>query len=114
MHRWRVPGCSRKNYTQKSEHTNRMSNRDFSHVTRVQHRSAQTLFAAKVINTVSQATIPGYVLKGGVPDGSIGVLTNSGQAAAGETVAPFVPNPIAVATAAGTNTTYNMTAATKN
>jgi hypothetical protein len=84
-----------------------MSNRDFSHVTRVQHKSAQTLFAGKVINTVAQARIPGFIVKGGVPAASVAIATNSGEAAAGETVAPFVPNPIAVADRAGTNTDYN-------
>lgn len=88
-----------------------MSNRDFSHVTRVQHKAAQTLFAGKVINTVSQARIPGYIVKGGVPAASVAIATNSGQAAAGETVAPFVANPIATANRAGTNTDYNPTAA---
>jgi hypothetical protein len=88
-----------------------MSNRDFSHVTRVQQKAAQTMFAGKVINTVSQARIPGYILKGGVPAASVAITTNSGQAAAGETVAPFVANPIAVADRAGTNTTYDITAA---
>ena len=91
-----------------------MSNRDFSHVTRVQQKAAQTLFAGKVINTISQARIPGYILKGGVPAASVGITTNSGQAAAGETVAPFVENPIAVADRAGTNTTYDITAATRS
>jgi len=91
-----------------------MSNRDYSHVTRVQHKSSQTLFAAKVIQTASQAKNPGYILKGGVPDASIGIATNAGQAAAGETVAPFVANPIALADAAGTNTDYNITAANTN
>jgi hypothetical protein len=88
-----------------------MSNRDFSHVTRVQQKAAQTMFAGKVINTVSQARIPGYILKGGVPAASVAIATNSGQAAAGETVAPFVANPIAVADRAGTNTTYDPRAA---
>lgn len=88
-----------------------MSNRDFSHVTRVQHKAAQTLFAGKVINTVAQARIPGFIVKGGVPAASIAIATNSGEAAAGETVAPFVANPIAVADRAGTNTDYNTTGA---
>ena len=88
-----------------------MSNRDLSHVTRTQQKAAQTMFAGKVINTQSQARIPGYILKGGVPAASVAITTNSGQAAAGETVAPYVANPIAVADRAGTNTTYDLTAA---
>ena len=90
-----------------------MSNRDFSHVTRVQHKSAQTLFAGKVINTVAQARIPGFIVKGGVPAASVAIATNSGEAAAGETVAPFIANPIAVADRAGTNTDYNPTGASQ-
>jgi hypothetical protein len=90
-----------------------MSNRDFSHVTRVQHKSAQTLFAGKVINTVAQARIPGFIVKGGVPAASVAIATNSGEAAAGETVAPFIPNPIAVSDIAGTNTDYNPTGASQ-
>jgi len=73
-----------------------MSNRDYSHTTRVQQKSAQTLFAAKAANTVGLMTIPGFIVKGGVPDGSIGISTNAGAAAAGSTVAPFVANPLAV------------------
>ena len=72
-----------------------MSNRDFSHVTRVQQKSAQTLFAAKVVNNGGLKNIPGFIVKGGVPDGSIGVSTNAGAAAAGSTVAPFVANSLA-------------------
>ena len=87
----------------------RMSNRDFSHVTRVQQKASQNLFAAKVITTVAQATNPGYIVKGGVPDASVAIATNIGQAAAGATVTPFIPNPIALADAAGTNTVYNPT-----
>ena len=90
-----------------------MPNRDFSHVTRVQQKAAQTMFAGKVINTISQARIPGYILKGGVPAASVAITTNAGQAAAGETIAPFVANPIAVADREGTNTTYDITAATR-
>jgi hypothetical protein len=88
-----------------------MSNRDFSHVTRVQQRASQNLFAGKVVTLVTQATTPGYVVKGGVPAGSVAIATNIGQAAAGATVTPFIPNPIALADAAGTNTVYNPSAA---
>ena len=88
-----------------------MSNRDFSHVTRVQQRASQNLFAGKVVTLVAQATTPGYVVKGGVPSGSVAIATNIGQAAAGATVAPFIPNPIALADAAGKNTVYNPSAA---
>jgi hypothetical protein len=85
-----------------------MSNRDFSHVTRVQQKASQTLFAGKVVTIVAQAT-PGYIVKGGVPAASVAIATNIGQAAAGATVSPFIPNPIALADAAGTNTVYNPT-----
>jgi hypothetical protein len=87
----------------------RMSNRDFSHVTRVQQKASQNLFAGKVVTIVAQATTPGYIVKGGVPAGSVAIATNIGQAAAGATVSPFIPNPIALADAAGTNTVYNPT-----
>lgn len=60
-----------------------MSNRDFSHVTRVQQRASQNLFAGKVVTLVAQATTPGYIVKGGVPSGSVAIATNIGQAAAG-------------------------------
>jgi hypothetical protein len=88
-----------------------MSNRDFSHVTRVQQKASQNLFAAKVVTLVAQAGAPGYVVKGGVPAASVAIATNIGQAAAGATVSPFIPNPIALADAAGTNTVYNPSAA---
>ncbi|NBP64227.1 MAG: hypothetical protein EBU66_06060 [Bacteroidetes bacterium] len=88
-----------------------MPNRDYSHVTRVQHKAAQTLFAAKVVTAVAQANNSSYMTKGGSLDASIGVATLQGQAAAGETVAPFIQNPIAQADIAGTNTSYNITTA---
>ena len=88
-----------------------MSNRDFSHVTRVQHKAAQTMFAGKVVTAVVQANNSSYMTKGGSLDASIGVATFQGQAAAGETVAPYIQNPIAQANIAGTNTSYNITAA---
>jgi hypothetical protein len=89
-----------------------MSNRDYSHVTRVQHKAAQTLFANKVVTSVSQARNSAFMTKGGSLDASIGVATLQGQAAAGETVAPFIKNPIAIDNIAGTNTNYNILAAT--
>jgi hypothetical protein len=84
-----------------------MSNRDWSHVTQVKQKSAQTLAAAAVVNSVALATIPGFIVKGGVPSASVAIDTKAGVEAAGATVSKGVANPIAVATAAGTNTNYN-------
>jgi hypothetical protein len=70
-----------------------MSNRDFSHVTRVQQKSAQTLYAGKAINNLGLKNVTGYIVKGGVPDASVGIATNAGASAAGSIVAAFVANP---------------------
>jgi hypothetical protein len=88
-----------------------MSNRDFSHVTRVQHKAAQTMFAGKVVTSMVQANNSAYMTKGGSLDASIGAATLQGQAAAGEIVAPYIENPKAPSIRAGTNPTYNINAA---
>jgi hypothetical protein len=69
------------------------------------------MFAGKVVTSMVQANNSAYMTKGGSLDASIGVAAFQGQAAAGETVAPYIQNPIAQANIAGTNTSYNITAA---
>ena len=95
-----------------------MSNRDWSHVTQTKQKSAQTLAAGAVVNAIALATIPGFIVKGGVPSASIGVATKAGIEAAGATVSKGVVNPIVTATKAGTTTSYTaqaaVTAAKKN
>lgn len=91
--------------------------RDFSHVNLAQKKSAQTQYAASVQNAVALATIPGYVVKGGVASASTGIETVvSGAQAVGETVAPSLKTAAASLTQTvvsnsvktGVNSSYNV------
>ena len=98
-----------------------MSNRDFSHTTRIHAKSNQTIYAGAVANAATVATTPGFIVKGGVGSASVATSVAAGAHAVGATVGPTVNTAISAAAqnsvARGVKTTaselYNIVAATR-